>query len=94
MWASVRLNSHIKEIYTLLLYPITPRVIIKLIPMHIFQRVSNWVFKYLYCDPSIALLGRRWGTELGGKLKSRSPNIAEVWQAWVNYTDIFPNLSK
>lgn len=82
-WASLRLNLHIKETYTLLPYPVTPGVITKLIPMHIFQRVSHGAFKSFYCDPSVALLvsllGRSWGTELGGKLKSRSPQYCLIF---------------
>lgn len=74
---SVRLNLQIKETYTLLLHPITPGVITKLIPVHIFQRGSHGAFRSSYCDPTVAVpvsqLGRGWGTELGGKLKSRSP---------------------
>lgn len=75
--ASMGLHWHIKETYTLFPHPITPGVIIKLIPTHIFQSVSHGAFKSLYCDPSaalpVSLLGRTWGAELGGKLKSRSP---------------------
>ena len=50
------LNLHIKETYTLLPQLITPGVITKLIPIHIFQRVSHGTFKSLYRDPSVTLL--------------------------------------
>lgn len=41
VWASIGLNLHIEETHTLPLHPIAHRVITKLIPKHIFQKVSH-----------------------------------------------------
>lgn len=77
VWAPVGLQLHIKETYALLPHPATPGVITKLIPMHMFQRVSEGAFESPCGDPCeappVSLLGKSWDTQLGGKLKSRSP---------------------
>lgn len=75
--APVGLNLHIKETYAVFPHPATPGVITKLIPMHMSPGVSQGASESPCGDhcgaQPVLLLGKSWDTELGGKLKSRSP---------------------
>lgn len=90
VWVSVRLNLHIKETYTLLPQLITPGAITKLIPIHIFQKVSHGTFKSLYHDPSVTPQYHTIWQELGWKAENQISSILlKFWQDWMNYTDFF-----